>query len=141
MVNNKRIKTIVIMAVLCICVVATYIANAQTGSENDPVISLSYLKQVFQPEITEQMSFKVVSLNAGQTLECKTGAELILRMGTAEVIATTKGGLADVTVGYDLSNGTAMPSNHHLIVPVGDGRGVKATSECLVMVKGEYEIK
>jgi len=109
MVNNKRIKTIVIMAVLCICVVATYIANAQTGSENDPVISLSYLKQVFQPEITEQMSFKVVSLNAGQTLECKTGAELILRMGTAEVIATTKGGLADVTVGYDLSNGTAMP--------------------------------
>ena len=141
MVNNKRIKTIVIMAVLCICVVATYIANAQTGSENDPVISLSYLKQVFQPEITEQMSFKVVSLNAGQTLECKTGAELILRMGTAEVIATTKGGLADVTVGYDLSNGTAMPSNHQLIVPVGDGRGVKATSECLVMVKGEYEIK
>lgn len=138
---NKRVKKIVITAMLCICVVATYIANAQTGSENDPVISLSYLKQVFKPEITQQMSFKVVSLNAGQTLECKTGTELILRMGTAKVIATNKGGLADVTAGYDLSNGTAMPSNHHLIVPVADGRGIKATSACLVMVKGEYTIK
>ena len=140
MIKNK-LKIALVTMVLCICVVATYIANAQIGSDSDPVISLSYLKQVFQPEITEQMSFKVVSLEKGHTLECSAGAELILRMGTANIVATTKGGLADVTAGYDLQNGASMPANHHLIVPVGDGRGVKATSDCLVMVKGEYEIK
>ncbi|MBO5454354.1 MAG: hypothetical protein J6A69_10420 [Clostridia bacterium] len=140
MIKNK-LKIALVTMVLCICVVATYIANAQIGSDSDPVISLSYLKQVFQPEITEQMSFKVVSLENGHTLECSAGAELILRMGTANIVATTKGGLADVTAGYDLQNGASMPANHHLIVPVGDGRGVKATSDCLVMVKGEYEIK
>ena len=126
---------------LAICVAATYIASAQIGSDSDPVISLSYLEQIFKPELTEQMSFKVVSLTKGQTLDCKAGAELILRMGTADIVATVKGGLADVTEGTDLSDGSSMPSNHHLIVPVGDGRGLKATSDCLVMVKGGYEIK
>lgn len=139
--RKNKLKLLLVITVLAICVAATYIASAQIGSDSDPVISLSYLEQIFKPELTEQMSFKVVSLTKGQTLDCKAGAELILRMGTADIVATVKGGLADVTEGTDLSDGTNMPSNHHLIVPVGDGRGLKATSDCLVMVKGGYEIK
>ena len=50
-------------------------------------------------------------------------------------------GLADTTAGYDLSNNTAMPSNHLLIIPVADGRGVKATSDAIVMVKGGYTVQ
>ena len=69
------------------------------------------------------------------------GCELILRQGSANIIATTKGGLADTTVGGDLADGTAMPSNHLLIVPLDDGRGIQATSTVLVMVKGEYTIQ
>ncbi len=139
--RKNKLKLLLVITVLAICVAATYIASAQIGSDSDPVISLSYLEQIFKPELTEQMSFKVVSLTKGQTLDCKAGAELILRMGTADIVATVKGGLADVTEGTDLSDGANMPSNHHLIVPVGDGRGLKATSDCLVMVKGGYEIK
>ncbi len=139
--RKNKFKIILVSTLVTICVIATYIVNAEIGGDGDPVISLSYLEQIFKPELTEQMSFKVVSLSKGQTLDCKAGAELILRMGTADIVATAKGGLADVTAGTDLSNGMHMPSNHHLIVPVGDGRGVMATSDCLVMVKGEYEIK
>ena len=62
-------------------------------------------------------------------------------MGSATVIATQKGGLADTTGGYDLANGTAMPSNHLLIVPVNDGRGISANNDVLVMVKGAYNIQ
>ena len=131
---------------------------ANPGSENDPLISKSYITDTVMPqletyikeEIKNQMSgagehtaerFEVVSLKAGQKLMCENGTELILRMGSATVIATAKGGLADTTAGCDLANGTEMPSNHLLIVPVNDGRGITANNDVLVMVKGAYTIQ
>ena len=137
---RKKLKLFVVV-IICVCVAFTYISYANTGDENDPVISLSYLTEVFKPEITNEFTFEVVSLEAGQTLLCSKGAELILRMGKADVVATPKGGLADVTAGTDLGDKELMPANHLLIVPVNDGRGVKAVNDCLIMVKGKYEIK
>ncbi len=131
---------------------------ANPGSADDPLISKSYITDTVMPqlesyikeEIKNQMSgagehiadrFEVVSLTAGQKLMCENGTELILRMGSATIIATAKGGLADTTAGGDLADGTPMPSNHLLIVPVNDGRGITANNDVLVMVKGAYTIK
>ena len=131
---------------------------ANPGSESDPLISKSYITDTVMPqletyikeEIKNQMSgegehttdrFEVVSLTAGQKLMCENGTELILRMGSATIIATAKGGLADTTAGCDLADKTPMPSNHLLIVPVNDGRGITANNDVLVMVKGAYTIK
>ena len=86
-------------------------------------------------------SFTVVNLNAGQSVIGEAGTEMILRMGSGKIIATQKGGLADTTSGYDLSNGTAAPSNHLLIVPVADGRGFKAETDSIIMIKGGYTVK
>lgn len=107
---------------------------ADPGDKNDPLITLSYIENVLKGE----MSFKAVDMSEGQTLICEAGTELILRMGKATIISTEKGGLADTTTGEDLKNGMVMPGNHHLVVPVGDGRGIVAENNVIVLVKGDY---
>ena len=112
------------------------------------MVSVSYLENIFMTKVQSYIDQKavpqydVVTLKEGQTLMAEKGAELILRMGTATVIASQKGGLSDVTSGVDIADGGQMPSNHLLIVPLGDGRGVKATAaEVLVMVRGGYTMQ
>ncbi len=139
--SRKRFLVTVLVIALTLCMAVTYLVYAQPGTDSDPVISLSYLKSVFKPEVKEELTFKVVNVGAGQALICDGGTELILRMGTANAIATTKGGLADVTAGYDVSDGAVISGNHHLIVPLGDGRGAMAVTDCIFMIKGTYTIQ
>lgn len=129
------ISMIVIAALISTAGVVTLFADP--GDSSDPIITLSYLENVLKG----QLSFKVVNIERGQQLVCEDGTELILRMGSATIVATEKGGLADVTSGIDLPNGSEMPSNHHLIVPVNDGRGIIANNKVIVLVKGDYTIK
>lgn len=137
--KRKLFTIITIITVLSIAV--TYLVYAQAGDNNDPIISLSYLKQVFAPEVKAELTFKVVTVEKGKTVICEAGTEAIQRMGTSLIVATKKGGIADVTAGTDLADQTATPSNHLLIVPVADGRGFKTTSECIFMIKGDYSIQ
>ena len=142
-----------IITILCIFTFQAYQVLAEPGSYDDPVITLSYLKEVFMPSIRQELdakiknvkssggdSFSVVNIKPGQRLIGNAGTELILRMGEATIISTEKGGLADTTQGEDLHNGVHMPSNHLLIIPMDDGRGLIANTEVLVMVKGGYNI-
>ncbi len=142
-------------ACAAVCVAMPVVANP--GSESDPLISQSYITSTLMPKIEEMIAekvgsgggggvnaterFEVISMSAGQQMICEKGTELILRMGSCNIIATAKGGIADTTGGYDLPNGAVMPSNHLLIVPLDDGRGITANNNVLVMVKGGYEIK
>ena len=155
--KTKKFK----VAALVLCAVSVFtVVLAEPGAADDPLISKSYIDTVLMPQIKQFVeekisglsgnnngsmqtaeTFKVVELASGQKLMCEAGAELILRMGKAEIIATEKGGLADTTAGFDLANGTDMPANHLLIVPVSDGRGITAKNNVIVMVKGGYEIK
>lgn len=156
---RKRTNKFKITA-LVLCALSTFtVVLAEPGGTDDPLISKSYIDTVLMPQIKQYVegkisevntgggtsqsadSFKVVEMVAGQKMICSAGTELILRMGKANIIATEKGGLADTTAGYDLSNGTSMPANHLLIVPVADGRGISAVDKVLVMVKGGYQIK
>lgn len=136
------VLSILLMTAFAVVVIAA------PGSEEDPVVSVSYLENIFMEKVKSYIDQKavpqydVVSLKAGQTLTAQKGTEMILRMGTATVVATQKGGLSDVTAGVDIANGGEMPSNHLLIAPLDDGRGLKATaSEVLVMVRGGYTVQ
>ncbi|MBR0278273.1 MAG: hypothetical protein IJQ50_07430 [Clostridia bacterium] len=133
----KKIIVALTIIALLFAAVGTCTFLADPGDSSDPVITLSYITDILKPGL----SFKVVNLSKGQTLACFAGTEVILRMGKATIIATEKGGLADVTSGTDLKNGESMPSNHLLIVPLSDGRGIKAENDVIVMVKGDYTIK
>lgn len=151
--KTKKLK-LGIVTMICFVLSMFTIVLAEPGTEDDPLISKSYIENQVIPYLEEFIenkiggitgeksnSFKVVEAEAGQEIICSAGTELILRMGKATVIATPKGGIADTTAGYDLADGTNMPSNHLLIVPVDDGRGIKATEKIIVMIKGGYTIK
>ena len=64
--------------------------------------------------------FEVVNVGAGKKVIAGEGTEMILRMGSGTVIESMRGGIADTTEGADLADGTAVPSNHLLIVPLAD---------------------
>ena len=76
----------------------------------------------------------------GQRIIGIQGTEYILRMGSAKIIATQKGGIADATLGVDLPQNTPMPANHLLIVPFNDGRGVLMETDGILLIKGTYTI-
>ena len=103
------------------------------GSEEDPLVSRAYVDSV--------LAMKVVEVSPGQSLIGYSGTEIILRAGTATVIDSELGGLCDCTEGVDLTKGANVPINHLLLVPRDDGRGIKATSKVVVMVRGKFDVK
>lgn len=133
----KKIIITLLVVAFVFGTVGTVTFFASPGDSTDPIITLSYIEDILKG----QLSFKVVNLEKGNVLIGEQGTEIVLRMGNAKIIATEKGGLADLTAGYDLADGTAMPSNHHLVVPVADGRGIEAQNAVIVLVKGDYNIK
>lgn len=146
---KKIISIITIVAIAC----TLLYVFAAPGTDDDPLVSLSYITDTVIPELKAYVdqkagsgseaadTFNVVDVKKGQTIMTGKGCEMILRMGSATVIASKSGGLSDVTAGYDLSDGTEMPSNHLLISPLEDGRGVKVTQNGKIMIKGKYTIK
>ena len=145
----KKKWLIGLAAALAFVFATAIVLAASAGTEADPLISKSYLETVFKPEVyayIEQeanQGFTVVNVEAGKTVICEAGTELILRMGQATVIGSNRGGIADVTQGVDLADGTAVPPNHMLIVPLDDGRGVciDKTTDAILMIKGGYKIQ
>ena len=109
---------------------------AEPGTEGDPLVTKSYIESVVYPN----MKFNLVNVPAGKSVICSSGTEIVLRMGTCSIIGTAKGGLGDVTMGFDLANGTTVQGNHLLLVPTDDGRGVYTSTDCILMIKGSYTI-
>ncbi|MBQ4145327.1 MAG: hypothetical protein IJD36_01745 [Clostridia bacterium] len=157
--RGTKVTVVGIILALTVVLVGGMAVFSEPGGTDDPVVTKSYIVDKVIPEIKAYIderfgiaasegvvtartdSYTVVNVSKGETVICEAGTELILRMGTGTIIATQKGGLADTTAGYDLANGTNMPSNHQLIVPVADGRGFKAETDVIVMIKGGYTIK
>lgn len=83
--------------------------------------------------------YKVVDVEKGKTLTGVVGTELLLRIGSATSVAEGTP-LIDITTGGELAGGKVLEKNHLYIVTV-DGRGLKATADVKVVVRGEYTIK
>ena len=135
----KKLSKKILAAVLSLVFVFAIVVHAaEPGSAEDPFVTKTYVDTSLVPYINQVSSFSVVNLASGQMLIGNAGCEIILRMGSATVIATEKGGLCDVTIGGDWPDGSAVPANHNLIVPVSDCRGVRANPDIILMVKGTY---
>ncbi len=131
-------KKRMVAAICLVCALWGVISYAtQPGTEGDPLITKSYIDSVVYPATR----FKVVEVPAGKSVVCSAGTEMILRMGTCSVIGTEKGGISDVTMGFDLADGIVVQGNHLLICPLADGRGLRTSTDCLIMIKGGYEIR
>jgi hypothetical protein len=81
-----------------------------------------------------------VSLFAGQTILGGEGTEMILRSGSAIGYSSGPDGLANTTTGGDVKLGDAVGVNNLLIIPRNDGRGLTATSDIWLLVKGNYNV-
>lgn len=156
---NKRKKGLVASVIIIISVLLAAVAfAAEPGSGDDPLVTKSYIDSLIsevKSYVDEKVNsggakenevistgegFKIVRLAQGQRITFGESTELIVRMGKGAVIASEKGGIADVTAGVDLAQSETTSANHLLIVPVGDGRGFEALEDVIVMVKGSYQI-
>ena len=83
--------------------------------------------------------FSVVTLSAGQSLQGSVGCELLLRSGSATCVASSAPGLIDSTGGTTLPGRSAVEPDHLYLV-TADGRGIRASTDVTVLVRGGYTI-
>ena len=130
----------------------------------DPLVTLSYLNDVFLGQIMTKVDqkitarnsqllqqsggaggmsgveFAVVTLSKGQVLTGDIGCEVMLRVGTASCVSPSNPGLIDETTAASLNNGGALAANHLYMMTI-EGRGVKAGSDTTkLLVRGSYTI-
>jgi len=128
-----RAGLVLAVAVALMVVVGARASSPEPGSAADPLVSRSY--------VDEQVGLRIVVLEPGQVLECAAGTEIILRTGQAVAVGSEAGGLSDVTEGRDVADGERISANHLLIVPRADGRGLRAVTRVIVMVRGAAEVR
>ena len=142
---NKRKITIAIVFIALVAATAAVGAESyDPGSENDPVVTKSYVDSqiaAIKSSGGSSDTFEAVFVEAGKKLIGGAGAEMILRSGGALAIDNGTDGLSDVTGAKDLMGGFAVTKNHLLLIPRDDGRGISAATDIWVMVKGSYTIK
>ena len=155
--NPMRKHLAVLMAACLVLLSATALA---AGGQDDPLVSLSYLNDTFLPQLLRSVdekiaarnelmgkqtsgdsaeTFTVVTLEAGQTLVCGTGCELMLRSGSVVCAASASPGLIDETDGSSLDDGGSLMPNH-LYLAASEGHGVSASGSAKLLVRGGYRI-
>jgi len=167
--SKKLLLILIVGSVLTLTFMLSAAATPAPGSEEDPLVTRSYVNRriaeitglqsggtlpdqqmdAIVAEVASRLSgghgaasevFTPVHMTSGQTLFGHEGTEIILRSGTAIVQSNSVDGLANVTSGVDQGAGETIERNHMLIVPRADGRGVHATSEVWLLVKGGFSI-
>lgn len=159
----RQHKRMVALTLLLIALTGLLVfAAASPGSDQDPLITLSYIEKrilALQSELNTrfeaiekqllngvsstggtQAIYEAYSFPGGTQVLLGKGTEFILRRGSALVIDPSGNALPDLTEGIDLSEGTQVPANHILLSPRDDGRGIIATTAITVMIKGKYQI-
>ncbi len=124
---------------------AVYAVGVNPGSQQDPVVTKSYVdNQISSLKNMQQgaTTYQVVQVQRGKMIIGSAGTEMVLRSGDAVIVDNTRvNGVSDLTAGITLLNGNNVISNHQLLIPRADGRGLKATTDTFILVRGAYEIK
>lgn len=152
------------IAILLIAVLlmSTLYLFAQAGSENDPLVTLSYINTrlvEFKNEIMSEVKAGSSNNTSGRgnanmaVFEIPEGGyppgtriafgastEFIVRRGVAEVYDKTTNNIPDLTTGVDIKHGEIVPLNHHLMVPREDGRGIVVKEHIWIMIKGPFVV-
>lgn len=157
--NNRFLRTVLILLLIAVLAAGGVYAAARYGSKDDPLVTLSYLTDVAEQQITDQTEtaiqtavsnaqgqvqeqlraaagvYQAVNLTAGQTVKCDPGAEILLTSGAA--VMTGAG--SDVTVGAALSSGASLPVNH-LCLAGSDGVTIQAGESAALLLRGGYSV-
>ena len=152
--KNKWISRLLVLVMVIGAMNMTVSLAAEPGSDQDPLVTLSYLNETFMKSIMDQVdqkiaarntqiaqqmsgqgsgtgteaasTFTVVTMSQGQVLTGDIGCEVMLRVGTAACVSP--------------SNPGAVVQNHLYMMTI-EGRGVKATAATTkLLVRGSYTI-
>lgn len=118
------------LSLLAVPFYLTVAALSQPGTQQDPVVSRSYLRAFHE--------FRLVSVPPERKLRLGTGTEVVLRSGRAQV---SGGNLLNLSRGKDLAPEEALPLNHHLLCPREDGRGLTTRTTALILIRGPYRFE
>lgn len=164
--KNKKLVTILAFVLVAVVFAGIGAYAATTlGTQNDPLVTLSYLNERLYPELVSKISdeadkaaaevaqalenaagggaesYAVVTLSQGQRLVGGVGCEILLRIGSATVSASDSPGLVDVTSASSLNDGSSLTANHLYMVTI-EGNGIKAAAATVkVLVRGSYTIQ
>lgn len=157
---NKKIAIItasILVALALVFPAAVFASEYVAG--NDPLVTLSYLMEVFAPMLKEEffaeiestssevstdvsVGYDVLELEGGQFITSKGGTvELIVRPGSSAIVVSDipENGLSDISEMKEILDGCEVGINHALIIPRGDGRGIEITSDkAYVLIRGDY---
>ena len=165
--QNKWLVRVLVVLLLSGLLSMTVTVASGVGTDNDPLVTLSYLKETFMNDIMKKVdekitdrnkqigqqlggpvssgenvsdTFTVVTLSSGQVLTGDIGCEVLLRVGTAVCVSPSSPGLIDQSSASVLNNNGALVQNHLYMMTI-EGRGVKATAATTkLMVRGSYTI-
>ena len=166
--KNRWFLRMLSLLMICGVLNVTVAMAVEVGSSDDPLVTLSYLEEVFLKEVLNKVdkeidqrnkdivkelggqvtgaeggsvsTFTVVTLTNGQVLTGDIGCEVMLRVGSAVCVAPSAPGLVNETDGTVLNNGSALVANHLYMMTI-EGRGVQATAATTkVLVRGTYTV-
>ena len=163
--RNKWLIRVLVVLLLSSLLSMTVTVASGVGTDDDPLVTLSYLNDIFMEEVLDHVddkidernrdiakelgsqsgsasadTFTVVTLMNGQTLTGDIGCEVLLRVGTAICVAPSAPGLIDETTAGTLAGGGALVQNHLYMMTI-EGRGVLATADTTkLLVRGGYTI-
>lgn len=166
--KNRWFLRLVSLLMICGVMNVTAAVAVEVGSSEDPLVTLSYLNEVFMKDILGKVdqeigqrnqeivkamggqvageaggsvsTFTVVTLANGQVLTGDIGCEVMLRVGSAVCVSPSAPGLINETTGTVLNNGGALAANNLYMMTI-EGRGVRATAVTTkILVRGTYTI-
>ena len=89
-------------------------------------------------------SYTLIELSKGELIMAESICEFIVRPGShVECVSPFEAqGIADITNGVEVLNGTEISINAYCLIPRGgDGRGLKVVGEkAYIMIRGDYTI-
>ena len=120
-------------------------AKSGAGSQNDPVVSLSYLEyRLGQLEgktgntgtdtTPVQKNFEKKTIERGERLLPGEGGVIVLYSGACTAVGK---GLVDLTGGTVISESTAIPAYSEMLVPSGDSGVVASETTVLFVIYGK----
>ena len=156
--KSARLRAVLIALAILLAVGVTVYAAANYGSQDDPLITKSYLDTVVQPELEKELEtrleaalsqtgtdggdFVVLTLQNGQRVTCEVGTELLPRFGTVLAYAydVADVALVDTTAANAVMSGAALSANHLYMVTIKGNGFTAAADNTKVLVSGEYAI-
>lgn len=144
---KKKIIVLIILIVLASIFFGSgmYVGAATksgAGSQNDPVVSLSYLEYRLSQLEGEtgtnttqvQKNFEKKTIERGERLLPGEGGVIVLYSGACTAVGK---GLVDLTGGTVISESTAIPAYSEMLVPSGDSGVVAAETTVLFVIYGK----